>query len=110
MNTLVSIKKNWEFQKIFCANNSVHTKYLSMYFLKTESWGIGIAVSKKFAKAVVRNFIKRQVKYILRKRSLRLEGHGVVLLVKQRFCGLSFRQKEQEVLRVFKVWHDKKHW
>ena len=64
MAKLVTIRRNMEFSKVYNRGNSRANPVLVMYVLKNgmEYNRIGITVSRKVGKSVVRNRIKRLIK------------------------------------------------
>ena len=58
----IKLKKQKDFDLVFNKGNRVYSKSLTLIFIKKESLKIGISVSKKHGKAVLRNRIKRLVR------------------------------------------------
>lgn len=96
------VKKNWEFQKIILLKKQFINKYLIIYYVKNKKFEIGISIPKKFANAVERNYLKRQIKSILDKNiDVDKVGYKVVLIVRKDFIELPFLKKEEQVVKMF---------
>lgn len=63
-----TLKKNYEFQRLYSKGKSAVTPYLVVYARKTKKRTnrIGITVSTKIGKAVVRNRVRRRLREIYR--------------------------------------------
>ena len=64
MKKTETIKKNFEFKKMLHKGKYIPGKFIVVYYLenKEEKNKIGIAISKKVGKSVVRNRIKRLIR------------------------------------------------
>lgn len=85
MAKLVTIRRNMEFSKVYNRGNSRANPVLVMYVLKNgmEYNRIGITVSRKVGKSVVRNRIKRLIKEAYRKHSDRIKrGYDLVMIAR----------------------------
>ena len=62
------VKKNEDFSRIIKRKQSMANRTFIIYYLKNDIGHarIGISVSKKLGKAVIRNKIKRQVRMIVK--------------------------------------------
>ncbi|SCI28863.1 MULTISPECIES: ribonuclease P protein component [unclassified Romboutsia] len=63
-NRTQGLKKDSDFRKVYKHGKSFANRYLVMYILKNKSENsrIGISVSKKVGKAIVRNKVRRRIK------------------------------------------------
>ena len=61
----------------------------------------GISVSKKVGKAVVRNKIKRRLKDIISKNSIK-NGYDYVIIVRKAIIELSYEDMKNELLKLIK--------
>ena len=63
-----TLKKNYEFQRLYSKGKSAVTPYLVVYVRKTKKSTnrIGITVSTKLGKAVIRNRVRRRLREIYR--------------------------------------------
>ena len=73
---------------------------------------LGVSVSKKVGKSVVRNRTKRRVKEAFRKNLNFIKiGYDVVISAKPPASEADFTKIERELINLFKrghIWHDKK--
>lgn len=96
------VKKNWEFQKIILLKKQLINKYLIIYYIKNKKFEIGISIPKKFANAVGRNYLKRQIKSILDKNiNINDVHYKIILIVRKDFIELPFAKKEEQVIKMF---------
>ncbi|UUD37077.1 ribonuclease P protein component [Mycoplasmopsis californica] len=95
------IRKNWEFQAIIEAKNQVLNRELILYFKKADSFKIGISIPKKFANAVQRNYLRRQVRSILLKLNVFEFAYHFVIIVRKQFLELDFNTKLESVKKLF---------
>lgn len=85
MNNTVSLKKNYQFSRVYRKGSSVVGKYLILYCLKNRlgTLKLGITVSKKVGNSVVRNRMRRLIKENYRKLENRLKcSFDVVFVVR----------------------------
>ncbi|QJA09814.1 ribonuclease P protein component [Romboutsia sp. CE17] len=63
-NRTQGLKKDSDFRKVYKHGKSFASRYLVMYILnnKSENSRIGISVSKKVGKAIIRNKVRRRIK------------------------------------------------
>ena len=63
-NRTQGLKKDSDFRKVYKHGKSFANRYLVMYILKNKSENsrIGISVSKKVGKAIIRNKVRRRIK------------------------------------------------
>ena len=91
-----SLKKNYEFRRLYNKGKSAATPYVVVYVKRTgrDTNRLGVTVSNKIGKAVVRNKVRRRLREIYR-----LHEHEM-----QRGCDLVFvaryAQLEQAVLKA----------
>lgn len=83
MKNTKMLKKNNEFKYVFLNGKYYKEKYLEVFFLKNnlETNKLGLAISKKIGKSVVRNRIRRLIKenYRLKENSIK-KGYTFVFL------------------------------
>lgn len=97
------INKDYEFTKIRQRGNSARGKLL--YFKYTKSTNgqnkIGIIISKKnIAKATQRNLIKRQIRYVVKKHLLKLNGVSLVIGLNNQAKEYTFKELELDYLNL----------
>ena len=96
------VRKNWEFQRIISGKRQHLNRFLILYYLKSRKFEIGISSPKKFANAVQRNRLKRQIRVIVSQQlNPQTLPYRVVLIVRKDFIPLPFAQKQQHIARIF---------
>ncbi len=75
------IKKNADFQKLFTKGKKVFSPNITLLYFSSSKLSMGVAVSKKHGKAVLRNRIKRLLRAAFSETSDLLEGSYSVILV-----------------------------
>lgn len=96
-----TLKKNYEFQCLYSKGKSAVTPCLVVYARKTKKRTnrIGITVSTKLGKAVVRNRVRRRIREIYRLNEDRfLAGSEIVVVARVRAVKASYRQLEKAML------------
>lgn len=107
MRKIKTLKKNYEFRKVFQKGKVYTTKNIKMYVSKNNinENRIGIAVSVKVGNAVKRNKIKRLIRenYRLLRNNLK-KGYNMVFLWNQKSNQneISFKIIEEEIIKLFK--------
>ena len=97
------IKENKKFTEIINQNNSIKNKYFSIYFEKSDTNKYGITVTKKIAKANVRNRIKRRIKNIIIKNEKFIQKNfNYVIIVKKAILELNYQNMEKELIDLMK--------
>lgn len=68
MNKPLTLKKNIEFRKVYQKGKSTANRNLVLYYMPNnlQEFRVGITVSKKVGKSVVRNLVKRRIRESLR--------------------------------------------
>ncbi len=96
-----TLKKNYEFQRLYSKGKSAVTPYLVVYVRKTKKRDIriGLTVSTKLGKAVVRNRVRRRLReiYRLNEESF-VQGIELVVVARVKAARASYRQLEQAFL------------
>ncbi|WP_022935594.1 ribonuclease P protein component [Mesomycoplasma moatsii] len=96
------LKKNLEFQKVINTKKQLINKYLIFYYESCDQFKIGISTPKRFANAVKRNFIKRQIKWIfdsfINYQDIK---NKIVLIVRKDFINLSIEEKKKQIIKMF---------
>lgn len=89
------LRKNHDFQRIINSKKSVVSKHLVVYYLpnKLNRMQVGISVSKKFANAVGRNKLRRQVRAILDDVNMFDKPVDVVVILRKPFMNASYIDK-----------------
>lgn len=94
------LKKNLEFQEIINKKKQIINKYLILYYENSDHFQIGISTPKKFANAINRNYIKRQIKWVL-DTSIDYKNikKRIVLIVRKDFLQLSIDDKKNQIIK-----------
>ena len=93
-----TLKKNYEFQRLYSKGKSAVTPYLVVYVRKTRKRTnrIGITVSTKLGKAVVRNRVRRRLREIYRlAEDSFLPGTELVVVARVKAVKASYSQLEK---------------
>ena len=113
MKRAVSIKENYEFRRLYQRGKSAVAPAMVVYCLRNRSGAsrLGITVSTKLGKAVVRNRIKRRLRevYRLSLPSLR-PGYDVVIVGRSRALDLPFSRLTETFQRSCKkvgIWEER---
>ncbi|MFR2533894.1 MAG: ribonuclease P protein component [Clostridia bacterium] len=115
MRKIETLKKNYEFKQILSKGRFYKGKYITIYlypYQKPEN-KIGIAISKKLAKATKRNRLKRLIRESYRLQSKQIKkGYGMVFIwnknvnVLQHNCQEIFEDMNQ-LFKKANLWIDK---
>ena len=93
-----TLKKNYEFQRLYSRGKSAVTPYLVVYVRKTRKRTnrIGITVSTKLGKAVVRNRVRRRLREIYRlSEEAFVPGTELVVVARVRAVKATYGQLEK---------------
>lgn len=95
------VQKNLEFQKIINKKKQLINKFLIIYYVRSEQFKIGISTPKKFANAVKRNLIKRQIKWIL-DTSFDYQNmkYQIVLILRKDYLNLTIDEKKNQIIKI----------
>ena len=103
MQFSVSLKKNYEFRRLYTKGKSAATPLIVVYFRRNGAAGnrLGITVGTKVGKAVVRNRVRRRLKEIYRLHEHRLlRGRDVVIVARVRARDADYHALEQDFLKL----------
>ncbi|MBQ8003936.1 MAG: ribonuclease P protein component [Oscillospiraceae bacterium] len=103
MNKTVSIKLNRDFRFLYKRGKSAVSPVLAVYAKKTKNTSnrIGITVSTKVGKAVVRNRVRRRIREAYRINEGRfIDGCDVIIVARVRAASVSFNDIEENLLRL----------
>lgn len=99
------LKRRNDFRRVFRAGNSNANRQFVVYVSSRSDDGpprIGISVSKKVGKAVVRNRIKRTVKEITRQWIPQLKSKiDIVIIARNPVAQMDYHQMESSLRHVF---------
>ncbi len=97
-----SLKKNYEFRRLYNKGKSAAAPYVVVYArkVKGDSNRLGITVSNKIGKAVVRNKVRRRLREIYRlHEGEMLRGYELVFVARGKSVDATYQQLEQAVLK-----------
>ncbi len=96
------LKKNLDFQKIINSKNQLVNRYLILYYVDYAHFEIGISTPKKFANAINRNKIKRQIKWIMDSFvDYKQIKKRIVLIIRKDFINLTIDEKKDKIIKLF---------
>ena len=97
-------KKNEDFSRIIKRKQSMANRTFIIYYLKNDIGHarIGISVSKKLGKAVVRNKIKRQVRMIVQQTINFNDSCDYIVIVRNKYLDLDFNSNLNELKYLYK--------
>lgn len=90
-----TLKKNYEFQRLYHKGRSAATPFLAVYCRRTKRPGsrVGFTVSTKLGKAVKRNRVRRRLREIYRLHEAELvRGAELVIVARGRAVTATYRQ------------------
>lgn len=100
------IKKNDEFQEVFQNGRSTANRQFVIYVLdKPEQpyFRVGLSVSKKLGKAVVRNRIKRYIRQVfLEMREQIAPGKDYVIIARMPVSEMEYAEVKKSLIHVFR--------
>ncbi|MGL4760070.1 MAG: ribonuclease P protein component [Sarcina sp.] len=110
--SIQSLRKNREFRLVYRRGESLSNKLLVLYIFKNRRNRdeknlpynkVGISVSKKVGKSVVRSRVKRLIleSYRLNCGSLK-EGHDFIFIARNPIVGKSYDEVERAAMHLFK--------
>ena len=98
------VKKNEDFSYIIKKKQSIANQSFIIYYLKNDVGHarVGISVSKKLGKAVVRNKIKRQVRMIVQQTIDFNDSCYYIVIVRNKYLDLDFNSNLNELKYLYK--------
>lgn len=103
MEFTVTLKKNYEFRRLYSKGKSTATACLALYCRKNGSGRnrIGYTVSNKIGHAVVRNRIRRRLREIYRLHETELaRSYDIVVVARMRAAGADYHRLEADFLKA----------
>ncbi|MCH5585039.1 ribonuclease P protein component [Shimazuella sp. AN120528] len=106
MQRAYRLKRRSDFRKVFRGGTSVANRQFVLYTFKRtdgEVARVGISISRKVGKAVVRNRIKRLVKEIVRQWMKQIHPQlDLILIARNPVAGLDYTEMESSLRHVMK--------
>ena len=105
MRFTTSLKKNYEFKRLYSRGKSAASQYAVVYIRRNSKSEnrLGITVSKKVGGAVQRNLVRRRLKEIYRLSEDKLvAGYDVVIVARIQSRFAIYRDLETSVLGLFR--------
>lgn len=96
------IKKNADFQKMFTRGKRVFSPSVTVLYYPSRTLSMGVAVSKKHGKAVIRNRIKRLVRAAFTDASPILEKTYSIIIIPKVAGEYSYRAIKSSLTACFK--------
>ncbi len=86
------LRKNASFQYVYRKGTAVSSDMMTLIYVKTKGLKVGVSVSKKIGKSVVRNLIKRRINENFMRLIPRLrDEYNYVVVAKDGIRGADFR-------------------
>lgn len=103
MKSATTVKKNYEFRRIYAKGKSGVSPYLVVY-CRPNRRGVnrlGVTVGAKLGKAVVRNRVRRRLREIFRLNQGRMkQGYDVILVGRTRAVTARYRDLERSYMQL----------
>lgn len=103
MRETETIKKNHEFRRLYARGQSKVSPYLAVYAKRRREGPrrLGITVSTKVGKAVVRNRVRRRLREAFRLNEDRFIEHAdIIIVARVRAAGAAYAQLEKSLLTL----------
>jgi len=99
------LRNNYDFRNVYRKSHSFATKYLVLYLKKnnTNQTRIGFSISKKIGKATKRNYLKRQLREIIRHNLDNIQnGFDLIFVARQKIIELEYHELEKNIIYLLK--------
>ena len=103
MRAEVTVKENYEFRRIYRKGRSAVSPCMVVYCQRNRAGAsrLGVTVSTKLGKAVVRNKVRRRLREIYRlNREHMVPGYDVIVVARTRAAAAPYRRLEREYLSL----------
>ena len=103
MNPEITVKENYEFRRIYRKGKSVVAPAMVLYCQKNRQGRtrLGVTVSTKLGKAVVRNRVRRRLREIFRLNQPKLkQGYDMIVVARGRSVGARYQDMDRAFLSV----------
>jgi len=105
MTSIISLKKTRDFSKVYRKRKSKANSFIVLYILenKRDYNRIGISVSRKVGKSVIRNRVKRFIKEVYRRHSDNVKkGYDLVFVSRVKAREADFSDIDNSMLSLLK--------
>ncbi|ACB86480.1 ribonuclease P protein component [Natranaerobius thermophilus] len=105
MSQIVTLKKNYQFRRVFRYGQSYATKYIVLFVLENSLNinRVGFSVGKKVGNSVTRNRVKRLLREVYRLNNPNMmQGYDLILLARFRADELDYHKCQREFIRLTK--------
>ena len=99
------LKKRYQFNYVYKSGEHFSGEHMVLYVVssKTKNIKIGLAVTKKIGKAVVRNRVRRQLREIIKKQVPVLkQNYNIIVVARENITTASFENLSNEFLKLVK--------
>lgn len=96
------LRKDADFQSMYRRSKRKYNRLFTLYVRKGRR-RVGIVVSKKHGKAVVRNLLKRRIRAVLEEELPKLGAYDCVIVPKVGAADLPFAELRRNLLHVLKI-------
>ena len=99
----VTVKENYEFRRIYRKGRSAVSPCMVVYCQRNRSGAsrLGITVSTKVGKAVMRNLVRRRIRAIYRlNRDSMVPGYDVIVVARVRAAHIPYHKLEKSYLTL----------
>jgi ribonuclease P protein component, eubacterial len=105
MKHTCAMRANRHFKRVYSKGDSIAGGYLVLYYQKnnTDQNVLGITVSKKIGKAVIRNRVRRLIKESYRLEETHIKtGYDLIFVSRTKAVGVSFKTIQRDMLYLLK--------
>lgn len=106
MHKKLRLRNRADFSRVYRVGKSFANRQLVVYWSnrpEVERFRLGVSVSKKIGKAVVRNRMRRLIKEIVRLHEAEIRDHvDIIFIVRKGAVGMSYRELEKSVLHALR--------
>lgn len=99
------LKKRYQFNYVYKSGEHFSGEHMVLYVVssKTKNIKVGLAVTKKIGKAVVRNRVRRQLREIIKKQVPNLkQNYNIIVVARENITSTSFETLTNEFLKLIK--------